>query len=488
MNRFQGTLPTWLRRETLQGYAETGKSMGMVAYPFTVEECRAVLEFAKKNFLTICPRAGGLSYGDMILNEEHVVINLSRMDRVLEYDFEIGLIVVEPGVCFSEIFQRTMIHNWTLASCPGSMGVTVGGAISNNVHGKDTWKESNFGDQVTQLKLLTASGEVVEISRVRDRVLFEAVVGGMGLLGIIVEATLQLKKIPSPFVEVTSVVTRSIEESLEFIEIYNREWDFSVAWADAFARGRGLGRGFVTAARWIDEKISLAPERLARSLKTPTHIFGVLPAKPTWTICRPFFNPVGIRIANLANYTFANIKKMFNQPRNARLLFTDYNFMHNKIPDLKQVYRPFGFLEFQPLIPKASGKEAVREVFKIAHQFGCQSLLCGVKAHRVDDNMLSYSGDGYSVGIDVQVRGRNMEEVKKFADTLFRFVQSCGGKAYLAKDELLSRDLFQKMYPRYEEFLGVKQKLDGNELFASDMYRRLLQPKKGPSQTLSNAS
>ena len=162
--------------------------------------------------------------------------------------------------------------------------------------------------------------------------------------------------------------------------------------------------------------------------------------------------------------------------------------MHNKIPDLKQVYRPFGFLEFQPIIPKKCGSEAMREVFEIAHRFGCQSLLCGVKAHQADDNMLSYSGDGYSFGIDVQVRGRNMERVGKFAETLFQFIQDCGGKTFLAKDELLSRDLFQKMYPRYEEFLGIKQQLDPHELFASDMYRRLLQPGKDSSQTLPNVS
>jgi decaprenylphospho-beta-D-ribofuranose 2-oxidase len=479
MNRFQGTLPSWLRWETLQGYAETRGSKAMVAYPTSIEECQNVLEFADKNALTICPRAGGFSYADMIMNEDHVVINLSRMNQVLQWDPQKGLIVVEPGVSFAEIFHRTLMRNWTLSSCPGGMGVTIGGAISNNVHGKDSWKNGNFGDQVTQLKLLTAAGEIIKISRDQGQNLFEAVVGGIGLLGIIVEATMQLKKIPSPFVEVSSVVTRNVEESLEQIETYNKDWDFSVAWADAFAKGRRLGRGFVTAARWIDEKKPLASERLAKSLKMPTRIFGVLPAKPVWFVCRPLFNPLGIRMANLANYALANLKDIFAASQDSRLLFTDYNFMHNKIPDMKQVYRPFGFLEFQPLIPKRCGVEAVREIFEIARRFGCQSLLCGIKAHSKDQSMLSYSGDSYSVGIDIQVRGRDMKQVRKFADTLFQFTQNCGGKTFLAKDELLSRELFQSMYPRYNEFLKVKQQLDPHELFASDMYRRLLQPAKG---------
>ena len=337
---------------------------------------------------------------------------------------------------------------------------------------------------ITHLKLLTASGEIININRDCDKNLFEAVVGGIGLLGIIVEATLQLKKIPSPFVEVTSVVTRNLEESLMHIELFNKEWDFSVAWADAFLKGRDLGRGFVTAARWVEEKIPLTTKKLAASLKIPTRIFGVFPAKPTWALSRPFFNPLGIRMANLANYTFANLKEKYGIFQNSRLLFTDYNFMHNKIPDLKHVYRPYGFLEFQPLIPKRCGSEAVREVFEIARRFGCQSLLCGIKAHQEDQGMLSYSGDSYSVGIDIQVRGRDMKQIRKFSDTLFQFTHDCGGKAFLAKDELLSRDLFQKMYPRYTEFLEIKQRIDPNELFSSDMYRRLIKPRKELSQAI----
>ena len=485
MGRFQGKLPSWLKLETLQGYSETRQSEALVAYPKSAQECQDVLDFSKKNSLTICPRAGGFSYGDMILNEDHIVINLSRMNKVKKWDADTGLIVVEPGACFADLFKITLIHNWTLSSCPGGMGVSIGGAISNNVHGKDSWKEGNFGDQIRQLKLLTASGEIIEIKHDdEDKKLFEAVVGGIGLLGIIIEATLQLKKIPSPFVEVTSIVTRNLEESLTYIELFNKEWDFSVAWADAFVKGDGLGRGFVTAARWIEDKTPLTAEKLASSLKVPTRIFGVFPAKLTWSLSRPFFNPLGIRMVNLANYKFANIKEKFGIFKGSKLLFTDYNFMHNKIPDLKHVYRPYGFLEFQPLIPKLCGSDALREVFKIAFRFGCQSLLCGIKAHQADQNMLSYSGDSYSVGIDVQVRGRDMNQIRNFSDTLFKFTQDCGGKAFLAKDELLSRNVFQKMYPRYKEFLDIKRQIDPNELFSSDMYRRLMQTPKEHSLTI----
>jgi len=102
--------------------------------------------------------------------------------------------------------------------------------------------------------------------------------------------------------------------------------------------------------------------------------------------------------------------------------------------------------------------------------------------------MLSYSGDSYSVGIDIQVRGRDMERVGKFAEALFKFIEHCGGKTFLAKDEMLSRNLFQKMYPMYGEFLKVKRQLDPDELFVSDMYRRLMQAENNSLQTFTKVS
>ena len=148
--------------------------------------------------------------------------------------------------------------------------------------------------------------------------------------------------------------------------------------------------------------------------------------------------------------------------------------MHNKIPDLKHVYRPFGFLEFQPLIPKISGRDAIQELFKICQHYKSESLLCGVKLHKEDEFLLSYSGEGYSIGIDLQVGGRNKEDIKKFSKVIFEYTLSCEGKIFLAKDELLSADYFKKMYPNSGKFLKIKKDLDPDQLFQSDMFRRLI--------------
>jgi decaprenylphospho-beta-D-ribofuranose 2-oxidase len=181
--------------------------------------------------------------------------------------------------------------------------------------------------------------------------------------------------------------------------------------------------------------------------------------------------PRYLKIVNAINYFLSKTRDNKKQI----ILFTDYNFMHNKIPDIKDVYRPHGFLEFQPLIPRKSSVKAVNEIFRLCRKHNCQSLLCGVKAHKEDDYILSYSGDGYSIGIDIQIRGRRQEHIKKFVRELFEYTLENGGKTFLAKDEMLPRDIFERMYPNYNEFLHIKALLDPPGLFKSDMYRRLLE-------------
>jgi FAD/FMN-containing dehydrogenase len=292
----------------------------------------------------------------------------------------------------------------------------------------------------------------------------------MGLLGVIVEVTLQLRKVPSPFVEATTTPVRDLAESLDVMEQAREHADFAIAWVDAFASGKGLGRGTVETARWIETGRCVDKKHLEDSLSMPEWIFGLLPATPTWSVARPFFRPAMVRFANTAKYTWDQWKSQ----RCAEMLFTDFNFMLNKIPGWKHLYRPYGYMEFQPMLPRRNGVKTLAEILQMCQAEGMESLLCGVKPHTPDDYMLSYEGDGYSIGIDIALRGRNGRSVEQFARNLYGYVADQGGKAFLAKDEVLPRDLFERMYPRHRDFLQVKRRIDPQNLFASDMYRRLL--------------
>lgn len=423
---------------------------------------------AKTRGLTICPRGTGLSYADMILNDGQMILDLTRMSGPVEWDHATGRMTAPPGTRLADVLNISLPDRWVPNSCPGGMEVTLGGAISNNIHGKDAWRTGNFGDQVVAFKLLKADGKIAVVTRDRDRELFRAVIGGAGLLGIVVEVTLQLTRIPSAFVETTTIPARNLHETLAHLD-GSPGWDYSVAWVDAFARGRALGRGYVALARWVASDESVEPERLRRSLTKSARVFDLFPSRLFWTLARPAFLPLAIREMNRITYRLGRLRSGAVR----RQLFTEYNFIHNRIPNIEQVYRPWGFIELQPIIPRECGHEAVAELLRLCQSFRAESLVCGVKRHRPDDFILSYEGDGYSIGIDIQLRGRDRREVEAFTRRVYEFTAEAGGKVYLAKDQLLPRDLFERMYPGVERFRGVRQQVDPGRLFMSDMARRL---------------
>ena len=454
--------------QKVSAHAGTRLSNSWVAHAKTTEDCMKALAFAREKNLTVLARGRGYSYADMILNDQNLILNTTQMNKILSWDPSTGIIRVEPGVSFADVFKVALPHLWTLASCPGGMGVTIGGAISNNVHGKDSKLLGNFGAQVRSIRLLTANGKLIETSENQYPELFRGVVGGMGLLGVIQDATLQLTKVKSGFVQQKVVPTRGLDETLNLLEIAAEQSDFSVAWVDAFARGSKLGRGFVTTATWQEDQIAPTIEEMQRSLTVPTRVFGLFPASITWKLLSPLFMPMALRWVNAINYWRARI----TGEKTSRLLFTDYNFMHNKIPGIEKVYAPYGFLEFQPIIPRKNGRKGVRKIFELCQKFHSESLLCGVKLHSGDDFLLTYGCDGFSVGIDIQIRGRSRTTISQFSDELFQLVTSLGGQIYLAKDEMLTRKYFDQMF-KAEAFRELKEKWDPTGFFQSDLCRRL---------------
>lgn len=164
------------------------------------------------------------------------------------------------------------------------------------------------------------------------------------------------------------------------------------------------------------------------------------------------------------------------------MLFPDYSFPFHKIPNFTTLYEPYGFFEFQPLVPQDVGLQGVKKLLHIYQDLGCEPLICGLKSHKKDENMISYSCDGYSLGGMFSARGREPETLEKIANIITRYTMDIGGKIYLAKDELLSRDVFEKMYPRYRDLLKLKQQIDPGGLFSSDMFRRLFVNPSKPSR------
>jgi decaprenylphospho-beta-D-ribofuranose 2-oxidase len=450
------------------GYAETIKVNSFLVEPNHESELFEIIKIANERNLNICCSGTGLSYADLITNKDNIILKTKKLNKILSYDDDAGLITVQSGVTFNDVYKLILVDNWYLSSCPGGGDVSIGGAVSNNVHGKDSFKNGNFGDSVKSVKILRSDGIISEIER--DHEAFQYIISGIGLLGIITEVTLKLNKINSNYVEYKNIVHKNIEEIIEYQELNNNNYDFAVSWVDCFSTKNDLGRGITKQASWHKKEIPTNILQLKKTLKKSKKIYNILPSYPTWELLSPFVNRSNFKLINKLYYNFNDF---FSSNESNLQLFSKYNFMHNKIPNIKNIFKPKGFIEIQPILPKKNIIQNLKDIIKLSQKFSCESLIAGLKLHKKDNYMLSFSDDGYSIGIDLNLNNRSFKDLEIFSEELFSLICEQNGKVYLAKDQLLKPKFFKIMYKNYSKFVQFKKNFDSNNLFQSDLYRRL---------------
>ncbi|HET8649938.1 MAG TPA: FAD-binding oxidoreductase, partial [Gemmatimonadales bacterium] len=198
----------------------------------------------------VLPHAWGRSYGDSCLNADGWLLDITRLDRIIEFNAETGHLHVEAGVTLAAILDRVVPLGWFLPVVPGTKWVSVGGAIANDIHGKNHHGAGTFGCHVTEFELLRSSGERLRCSAEANRELYGATIGGLGLTGVIVTATLQLQPIPGPAIAMERIRYGSLAEFLA-LAADDANYQYTVAWVDALARGQKLGRGLYLRGRHV---------------------------------------------------------------------------------------------------------------------------------------------------------------------------------------------------------------------------------------------
>ena len=207
-------------------------------------------------------------------------------------------------------------------------------------------KNGNFGKNIKSIKILKSDG-TFNLFENNDEEL-NYIVSGIGLLGIITEVTLKLVKITSNYVEHKNVIHKNIEEVIEYQELNHNKYDFAVSWIDCFAK-TNIGRGLTKQAKWHNINRPTNIRQLEQTLKKSKRIFNIIPAYPTWELLSPFIGRLNFKIMNKLYYNYNNF---FNSNKTNIKLFSSYNFMHNKIPNIKHIFKPKGFIEIQPILPK----------------------------------------------------------------------------------------------------------------------------------------
>ena len=463
----------WQELTSLVGSIRT---RSLVARPATLDQCRQVLDYCRQNNMTVCARGAGRGYGDIALNDGQALLDMSGMDRILDFDADTAQITVEAGTRLIDIYQAVHHKLLMLPGSPTESHSSVAGAICANVNGKDAWRHGSIARQVVRLTLLKANGETIAIDR--DHELFNAVVGGIGLLGIIVDATLQLKRIPSPYVEINRIPTPNVDALLTTMAQVEKSHDAAVVWVDAYARGAQVGRSVIHAARWIDRPQTLQQRRRildAGYKRLDDHRrFGLaLHEKlgPMLSLMLHIQRPL-VQFFNKLYYLMGEILFQMGRFSNSEL-FLRFAFEASfTVPPAHLVCGPRGYT-VQLTFPRTRAREAIIELMAICRSSPSPPVTTILRAHKSDDCLISFSEDGYSLNFEFHPKERNEAASREAVDRLIDATVRYGGKVHLAKDQVLRPEQFYRVYPRYKELLDIKRKLDPEGLFTSDLARRI---------------
>ena len=381
------------------------------------------------------------SYGDACLNDGGKTIDMTRLDRLVDFDSATGKLTAEAGIRIGEIVNVFAPRGWLPMVLPGTGFATVGGAIGHDVHGKNHHNAGSFGQHVLGFSLINAKGQQ-DVTPESNPELFKATMGGIGQTGVITRATMQLGRCKGDAVRLTE---RRVVDLDEFIELLDRsEATYAVGWIDATAHGSQLGRGILEEA-----ETEAGPAPAPKQPKT-------IPFNaPPFTLASPV-----VRIFNSAYYR--------RVPENGRSVvkpISEFFFPLDRINNWNRLYGKKGFHQFQCVVPVAE-TEALREMLKQIAKARLASPLAVLK--RMGSGCAGYMSfpmDGYTLAIDF----RNQSGASSLIGTLEEITAHAGGRVYLAKDALASAERLRTMYPDFDRWSAIVNEYDPKGVYVTDI-------------------
>lgn len=402
-------------------------------------------------------RGLGRSYGDSSLpaRPDDAVASSRFADRILAFDPATGVIRAEAGFSLVELNRLFMPRGWFSPVTPGTKFVTLGGMVASDVHGKNHHVEGCFGAHVRALRMRLADDSVVECGPDREPELFDATVGGMGLTGHILEVEFTLQRIPTSFIHMESERVPTIDEFLAALGRAAPAFPMTMGWIDCLNRGRSMGRGILMAGRW-----ATPDEAGDRVLRAPRPI--------TFPVDLPNF-----AINDLTVKAFNTLYYWKHLARRATKVVAPDPFFYplDAILQWNRVYGPRGFTQYQCVLPRKAGPEAVRAFMDLLTKLGGASPLCVIKDCGPEGRgMLSFPLEGTSVAVDMAVS----PDIQRIVDALNAFVIEAGGRIYLTKDRFTRPEDFRRMEPRLDRFLAARAKYDPARRLRSAQSVRIL--------------
>ena len=431
----------------LHGWGRYPRVEAEVLEPLNADALHALLS-VKRPKPAFISRGAGKSYGDSALAGR--VLSSRFLDSFIALEEDNSRLRCGAGVTLAEILKVSVPRGWFLPVLPGTKFVTVGGAIAADVHGKNHHRDGSFCAHVQELSLVLASGEVLVCNRQQNSDVFHATCGGMGLTGVILDATLDFQKVSSVLVNRRSLPARNLEHCMELIEENNAS-TYSVAWLDCLSGGSSLGRSILHLGEHAVDGELVVKSR--RGPSVPFSTPGFLLNKFTMSV----FNSV---LYNLRN-------------KGEKISSTNYDayfFPLDNISNWNRLYGAQGFLQYQFVLPGESTLEGMQKIVQRVSAAGKGSFLAVLKKFgAANSNLLSFPMAGYTLTLDF----KREQRIFPLLDELDALVIDYGGRHYLAKDARLSEEVFKAGYPNWEKFLALKKQLDPTGVFASHQSNRI---------------
>ena len=376
----------------------------------------------------------GRSYGDVCLNPEGTLWVTTGLDHFIAFDDSTGRLVCEAGVLLRDIQRLAIPRGWILPVTPGTQLVTVGGAIANDVHGKNHHVLGSFGDHVQRLTLIRTDGEVIQCGPNEQPDWFAATVGGLGLTGVITQAEIQLRRVDGPWLDTETAPYANLDEFFRLADDSEADWEHTVSWIDCITGGGGRGlfmRGNPTNA-------GDRPAPQGRKL--------TMPMVPPVSLV----NRLSLRPFNMAYY---HLKKW--QAGRAITHYEPFFYPLDNLLEWNRMYGPKGFFQYQSVVPREVGQDAVDAMLKEIARSGDGSFLAVLKTFgkRQPVGMLSFPQPGVTLAMDFPNHG---DRTHKLFQRLDAIVGEAQGRIYPAKDARMPRELFEAGYPRLAEFMKYR--------------------------------
>lgn len=375
----------------------------------------------------------GRSYGDSCLNPEGRLWLSRGLNHLIDFNEETGVLTCEAGVLLRDIQQLFIPRGWILPVTPGTQLVTVGGAIANDVHGKNHHAYGSFGNHVQSLLLARTDGELISCSLAKESDWFSATIGGLGLTGVIVQAEIQLHRVKGPWLATETIPYGNLTEFLDLSNDSNAGWEHSVSWLDCFSckdpRGLFMRGNFIKS-----EQKEPKPKTLTMPLSPPFSLVNKLTL--------PLFNAA-----------YYHLNKRRRQASHTH--YTTFFYPLDNILEWNRMYGKKGFYQYQCVIPFSAGNHGIQAILKEIKASREGSFLTVLKTFGdiASRGMLSFPQPGITLAMDFPNHGKDTLNLLSRLDAI---VQETRGRVYPAKDARMPRSFFEQGYPRLPEFIQYR--------------------------------